>query len=130
MAESLFSPSWYRVAKLKPRLRRHAQIHRHQYRGETWYVLQDHSSERYHRFSPAAYLILGLMDGTRTVADVWEAASSRLGDDAPTQDEMIQLLTQLQPRMCSSATCPRSASHSSARRWVPSVGRRVMAAAT
>lgn len=95
MAESLFSPSWYRVAKLKPRLRRHAQIHRHQYRGETWYVLQDHSSERFHRFSPAAYLILGLMDGSRTVHEIWEVALARLGDDAVSQDEVIQLLGQL-----------------------------------
>jgi putative peptide zinc metalloprotease protein len=95
MAESLFSPSWYRVAKLKPRLRRHAQIHRHQYRGETWYVLQDHSSERFHRFSPAAYLILGLMDGTRNVQQLWDLALSKLGDDAVSQDEVIQLLGQL-----------------------------------
>jgi hypothetical protein len=41
MVKSLFSPSWYRVAGLKPRLRRHAHIHRHHYRGELWYVLQD-----------------------------------------------------------------------------------------
>jgi putative peptide zinc metalloprotease protein len=95
MAESLFSPSWYRVAKLRPRLRRHAQIHRHQYRGEAWYVLQDHSSERYHRFSPAAYLILGLMDGSRTVHQIWELSLARLGDDAVSQDEVIQLLGQL-----------------------------------
>jgi putative peptide zinc metalloprotease protein len=95
MAESLFSPNWYRVAKLKPRLRRHAQIHRHLYRGETWYVLQDHSSERFHRFSPAAYLIIGLMDGTRTVQQVWDLALAKLGDDAVSQDEVIQLLGQL-----------------------------------
>jgi putative peptide zinc metalloprotease protein len=95
MAESLFSPSWYRVAKLKPRLRRHAQIHRQQYRGETWYVLQDHSSERFHRFSPAAYLILGLMDGSHTVQQIWDLALGKLGDDAVSQDEVIQLLGQL-----------------------------------
>jgi putative peptide zinc metalloprotease protein len=70
-------------------------MHRHHYRGQLWYILQDHASQRVHRFSPAAYGVIGLMDGTRTVADVWEAASTRLGDDAPTQDEMIQLLTQL-----------------------------------
>jgi putative peptide zinc metalloprotease protein len=83
------------VAGLKPRLRSHAQIHRHQYRGQTWYVLQDRSTERFHRFSPAAYLIVGLMDGQRTVQEIWETACSRLGDDAPTQDEVIQLLSQL-----------------------------------
>ena len=35
------------------------------------------------------------MDGTRTVTQLWETANRRLGEDAPTQDEMIQLLGQL-----------------------------------
>lgn len=95
MADSLFSPSWYRVAGLKPRLRSHAQIHRQQYRGQVWYVLQDLSSERFHRFSPSAYLIIGLMNGKRTVQEIWDTALSRLGDDAVSQDEVIQLLGQL-----------------------------------
>lgn len=95
MSETLFSASWYRVAALKPRLRSHAQIHRHHYREQRWYVLQDHASQRYHRFSPAAYFLIGLMDGRRTVQEIWEIASARLGDDATTQDEVIQLLTQL-----------------------------------
>jgi putative peptide zinc metalloprotease protein len=95
MAQPLFSPSWYRVAKLTPKLRAHAQIHRHQYRGETWYVLQDLSSERFHRFSPAAYFIIGLMDGNTPVQTIWDRALAQLGDDAVTQDEVIQLLGQL-----------------------------------
>jgi putative peptide zinc metalloprotease protein len=32
------------------------------------------------------------MDGHRTVEEVWNAAGERLGDDAPSQDEMIRLL--------------------------------------
>ena len=95
MSEALFSPSWYRVATLAPRLRSHAQLHRHQYRGQTWYVLQDRSNERFHRFSPSAYAFIGLMDGARTVQDIWELASTKLGDDAPTQPEVVQLLSQL-----------------------------------
>jgi len=95
MSEALFSPSWYRVAPLAPRLRSHAQLHRHQYRGQTWYVLQDRSNERFHRFSPAAYAFIGLMDGQRTVQDIWELACTKLGDDAPTQPEVVQLLSQL-----------------------------------
>ncbi len=95
MSQQLFSPSWYRVAQLTPRLRTHAQIHRHQYRGETWYVLQDLASERFHRFSPPAYFIIGLMDGKRTVQSIWDRALGQLEDDAVTQDEVIQLLGQL-----------------------------------
>jgi putative peptide zinc metalloprotease protein len=95
MSQSLFSPSWYRVAKLTPSLRAHAQIHRQEYRNETWYVLQDPTSERYHRFSPAAHFVIGLMDGKRTVQEIWDVALHKLGDDAITQDEFIQLLGQL-----------------------------------
>jgi putative peptide zinc metalloprotease protein len=91
----LHSPSWYRVAQLRPRLRGHARIHRHHYRGELWYVLEDRVSRRMHRFNPAAYYIVGLLDGRRTVHEIWEAAAERFGDDAPTQDEVIRLLGQL-----------------------------------
>ena len=71
MTESLFSPSWYRVASLRPRLRGHTRIHRHHYRNELWYVLQDHSAGKFHRFTPAAYYLIGLMDGERTVQQLW-----------------------------------------------------------
>jgi putative peptide zinc metalloprotease protein len=98
MSDSLFSPSWYRVADLKPRLRSHTQVHRHHYRGQLWYVLQDHCSARYHRFTPAAYYLIGLMDGERTVQEIWDAANGHLGDEAPTQDETIELLGQLHGR--------------------------------
>ena len=70
MAESLFSPSWYRVANLKPRLRSQSEIHRHFYRGERWHILQDHATGRHFRFSPIAYELIGLMDGQRTVHDL------------------------------------------------------------
>lgn len=95
MTQPLFSSSWYRVAGLQPRLRSHAHIYRHRYRGQTWYVLEDRASQRYHRFTPQAHLLIGLMDGQRTVQELWETACDRLGDDSPTQDEVIQLLSQL-----------------------------------
>ena len=72
MADTLFSPSWYRVSNLKPRLRTHTEIHRHEYRGKVWYILQDHAGGRSHRFSPAAYRFVGLMDGKRTIEELWQ----------------------------------------------------------
>jgi putative peptide zinc metalloprotease protein len=68
---------------------------RHHYRGQLWYVLQDQSSRRVHRFSPSAYQVIGLMDGHRTLQEIWDAACSRLGDEAPTQEEVIRMLAQL-----------------------------------
>ncbi len=95
MDRKLRSQHWYRVAELRPRLRLHAQIHRHDYRGDIWYILQDQSSGRYHRFSPTAHFVIARMDGKRTMQEIWEEAEDRLGEDHPTQDEIIQLLSQL-----------------------------------
>ena len=95
MSEPIFSASWYRVASLTPLLRAHARIHRHHYRGRIWYVLQDLVSERFHRFSVPAYHVVGLMDGRTTVQAIWDQTLITLGDDAPTQDEVIRLLGQL-----------------------------------
>lgn len=93
--KTLFSQSWYRVSDLLPRLRSHARFHRHTYRDRDWYILQDHSTGRFHRFSPEAYLIIGLMDGKHTLNDIWKTACDRLDDDMPTQDEVIELLAYL-----------------------------------
>ena len=95
MSESIFSSSWYRVADLKPLLRAHTRIHRHEYLGEIWYVLQDPLSGRFYRFSTSAYQLIGLFDGKRSVHEAWELAAERLGDDAPGQEEVIRLLSQL-----------------------------------
>ncbi len=95
MSDALFSPSWYRVAGLKPRIRAHAKILRQSFRGEVWFVLQDQVAERSHRFSPAAHYFIGLMDGERTVQQLWDATTAHLGDDGPTQEEAIRLLGQL-----------------------------------
>ncbi len=95
MSVNIFSSSWYRVAALKPCLRSHAQILRHHYRGELWYVLRDRTSNRHHRFRPAAHYLIALMNGERSVQEIWTAAGTELGDNAPTQDEVIELLGQL-----------------------------------
>src|SRR5262249_42635792 len=95
MSGSMFSPSWYRVAKLKPRLRSHVEIHRHSYRGEVWFVLEDHATARSHRLHPAAWRFIGLMNGTRTVEEIWELANAASVEEAPGQEDIIRLLGQL-----------------------------------
>ncbi|MBC7133677.1 MAG: peptidase M50 [Roseovarius sp.] len=89
------SASWYRVSGYRPRLRSHASVHRHVYRGKVWFVLQDRSSGRFHRFTPEAYRLIAMMDGTRTLDDIWEVAVSQLDIDAVTQDELVRLVGQL-----------------------------------
>lgn len=95
MSVTLFSSSWHKVANVKPRLRSHVEINRHVYRGNVWYVIKDDASGRFHRFSPEAYALIGLMDGNRSLDDIWYHAGDQLGDDMPSQDEVIQLISQL-----------------------------------
>lgn len=95
MSRSWYSSSWYRVAQFKPRLRSHANIYRHHFRGSLWYVLQDRTSGRFHRFTPEVYQVISLMDGHRSVEQIWEMVCERLDADAITQDEMISLLGKL-----------------------------------
>ncbi|HTW93512.1 MAG TPA: PqqD family protein, partial [Tepidisphaeraceae bacterium] len=90
-----FSESWYRVANLKPRLRGGAQISRQYYRGERWYVVRDPAGNQYHRLSDPAYRFVGLLDGRRTIEEAWDLVGGQLADDAPTQPEVIQILSQL-----------------------------------
>ncbi len=95
MATGLYSPSWYRIALLKPRLRSHVSVHRQRFRGTTWYVIQDHQTGRFHRLSPAAHHAICLMDGRRTVERIWEMVGDRLGEDQPSQEEIVRLLALL-----------------------------------
>ena len=95
MANSLFDPSWHRVADLIPRIRSHAEFHRHHYRGERWYILQDHTSERFHRFAPSAYKVIGLMNGQRSMQEIWDSLVDSDDPNILTQPELIRLLGQL-----------------------------------
>ena len=98
---ALFNSSvWYRVAALRPGLRNHVDIQRHVYRDELWYVIHDPSSGRQHRFPVAAQAVISLMDGARTVQEIWDTIdgddSAHDGTQEPvTQDQVIQLLSQL-----------------------------------
>lgn len=95
MTEALFSSNWYRVADVKPRLRGHVRIHRHVYRGEVWYVVEDRVAGKYHRFNPASHRVISLMDGQRDMNAIWQRLTSELAEDTPGQDEIISLLGQL-----------------------------------
>ena len=90
-----FHESWYRVSGLHPRLRSTVQVSRQHFRGLPWHVVQDHTNNAFFRLAEPAYRFIGLLDGQRSVGDAWKIVNDQLGDDAPTQGEVIQLLGQL-----------------------------------
>ncbi|KPK80693.1 MAG: hypothetical protein AMJ81_11590 [Phycisphaerae bacterium SM23_33] len=96
MADSpTFSESWYRVAELRPRLRATVRVHRQSFRGQLWHVVQDEADRHFFRLHEAAYRFVGLLDGRRTAAQAWRICNARLGDEALTQNEAIEVLGQL-----------------------------------
>ena len=90
-----FSPFWHRVRALKPRLRPHVQVTRQHYRGRRWHVAHDPTTNQFFRLNPIGHELVGLLDGKRTVEEVWTILLQRHGDDSPTQQEALQLIGQL-----------------------------------
>ncbi|MEM6457805.1 MAG: PqqD family peptide modification chaperone [Planctomycetota bacterium] len=90
-----YDESWHRVADTRPRLRPTVQAVRQTFRGRTWHVLLDPGNNQHFRVSAAGHRFVGMLDGRRTVQDVWEAVGNQLGDEAPTQGEALKLLGQL-----------------------------------
>jgi putative peptide zinc metalloprotease protein len=90
----LLSAQWFRVAGVRPRLRDHVRITRQHFRGDRWFVLEDLVENSVHRYAPAAQAAIGLMDGTHTLDEIWTSLAG-LGEERPTQDELIHLLAQL-----------------------------------
>ena len=95
MIEALFSPHWYRVKDLKPQLKKQVQLVNQEYRGQIWHVVRDPASTRSHRFSSNAYEFVRQFDGQLSVEQIWASCNQRLGDDSPSQDELIALLSKL-----------------------------------
>jgi putative peptide zinc metalloprotease protein len=95
MERPTFSPFWHRVRALHPRLRPHVEITRQHYRGRRWHVVHDPSSNQFYRLSPVAYDFVSTLDGVRSVEEAWKISLSKFGDASPTQNEIIELLSQL-----------------------------------
>lgn len=94
-SRALLAPYWYRVASLRPRLRSHVRLHRHEYRGEVWHVFEDRASGRHHRFNAQAWGVIGLLDGQRSLDDIWTLLTREIHDETPTQADIVKLLGQL-----------------------------------
>jgi putative peptide zinc metalloprotease protein len=93
---STFSDMWYRVGPTMPRLSAHARVVRQHFGPSIAYVVEDPASGQFYRMSESAHFFLGMLDGRTTVEQAWEACNDQLGDAAPTQREVIDLLSRLQ----------------------------------
>lgn len=95
VTETLVSASWHRVATLRPGLVAGLRVVRQQVREQVWHVLVEPASGRQVRLNPAAYALVARFDGHASVTELWERQLAQQREDAPTQDEVLQLLAQL-----------------------------------
>ncbi len=95
MHNHLENPLWYRVSGLHPSVAVHVKIQPQRFRRQTWYVLHNPVSGRFFRVSQAAHRIISLMDGSRSVQQIWSLVNEKLPDEEITQDETIDLLARL-----------------------------------
>ncbi len=105
-----FSESWYRIAQQRVSLRAHVRVRRQLFRGERWYVLHDPFNNQFYRLRPAAYDFVVRLSSDRTVDAVWNECFEADPENAPGQEEAINLLAQLYAaNLLHSALAPDSA---------------------
>jgi putative peptide zinc metalloprotease protein len=90
-----FSESWHRVANARLALLPTVAVHKQRFRGQDWYVLRDTYTQRFFRVTPQAYAFLARLAPQRTVEEVWQACLRDMPAQAPGQEEVMQLLSQM-----------------------------------
>lgn len=95
MKGSLFSDSWFKVSGLRVGLLSSVDIQKQYYRGALWYVLRDRFNNNYFRITPEAYSFVSMLTPEKTVQTVWEESLERYREKAPSQDDVIGLLSEL-----------------------------------
>lgn len=91
---STFHEQWYKVEELTPALRQEVNIRRQLYWGKIWYILSEPDNNVHFRLAKAAYMFVSMLDGERSVQEIWETCQEA-EDEGLTQGEAIALLGQL-----------------------------------
>ena len=92
----LLSAQWFRVAALRPRVDRQARVERQVVRTQVWHLLTRADGSATFRMNAPAWSAVARCTGRLTVQQAWDCALAEHGDDAPTQDEFIDMLARLQ----------------------------------
>jgi putative peptide zinc metalloprotease protein len=92
---TIYSDAWYKLANARVSLLAGVRVTSQVYRGQRWFALEDPYSHRFFRVTPQAYAFLQTLDQTVTVDEAWRQFLAQYPDDAPGQEEVVQLLSQL-----------------------------------
>lgn len=90
-----FSESWHRVADARLSLLPTVIVHKQRFRGRDWYLLRDTYTQRFFRITAQAYIFVSRLSSELTVEEVWQNCLRDLPKEAPGQEEVMQVLSQL-----------------------------------
>lgn len=93
--KKMFSDSWHLVADRHASLKVGIETSKQHFRGERWYVLKDPFRNEFFRVTEAAYHFLARLRHDRTIESVWRESMEKNPDEAPGQEEVIEILGQL-----------------------------------
>ena len=71
------------------------RVQRQTFRGQDWHVLEDPYTQRFFRLTPQAWAFVSRLTPERTVEETWNEFLETHPADAPGQEAVIQLLSQL-----------------------------------
>ncbi len=92
---STFHEQWYQVENLTPALRPEVNIRRQTFWGVPWYIISEPDNNAHFRLARGGYVFVSMLDGLRTVQEIWEICQDAADDAALTQGEAIALLGRL-----------------------------------
>ncbi len=104
---SLLSEHWHAVRHARLSLRDGVQVIHRRLRGRPWVLLVDPVSQRFHRLTPQVWSVVRLLDGLRSLDEVWAMACGLAGREGAdggeggehaaviTQTELVQLMSTL-----------------------------------
>ena len=90
-----FSETWHRVSQARLSLLPTVSVHKQRFRGEDWYVLRDAYTQRFFRIRPMAYIFVSRLSHELTVDEVWRSCLDDFPQEAPGQEDAMQVLSQL-----------------------------------
>lgn len=91
-----FSEHWHMVSGQRVWLLPTVRIQRQEFEGGRWHVVENPMRGQFFRLHPAAYAFVSRLAPDRTVEEVWDSVVRAHPETAPTQQEVVQLLGQLQ----------------------------------
>jgi len=91
----LFSDTGHKVANLKRAVRPTVDSHRQQFRGDSWVILKDPFNNRFFRLRPEAWAFIARLTPNITVESLWLQELERNPEQAPGQEDVVEILIQL-----------------------------------